>query len=475
MTPEPQLPPPDHLRSAIQTQHPQIADEIEGAIKTLRKLKEIASPDGKAASIPDPSGEGLATIAMTGAFNPLASRSVGGDTQALANTQAEPFCGDEIPVLKASATFGRYQIVRMLGRGAMGAVYLAYDTELHRHVALKTPFLGKSTQTIERFYREARTAAQLRSPYLCPIYDVGKVGDVHYLSMAFIDGVPLTKVMAERRLQTVSEMIAVVSKIARGLQKAHDLGVVHRDLKPDNIMIDPDGEPIVLDFGLARRVNDDVQVTMSGVIVGTPAFMSPEQVDGDPAKIGTATDIYSLGIVFYHMLTGQLPFKGSLTSILNQIGTKQPVKPSLINSAIGEGSALEQACMKMIAKSPRDRFPSMVEVAAVLEALIEKNLDTPAIDISTLGRLKTWSTDVFSSLVRPRMLSKSAGGASSESAPDPNTATLADESVRGASWESAPDPNTATLADKSAGGASWESAPDPNTPTLMIPPQPPPA
>src|SRR4029077_3975845 len=103
------------------------------------------------------------------------------------------------------------------------------------------------------------------------------------------------------------------SKVARGLQKAHDLGIIHRDLKPDNIMIDPDGEPIVLDFGLARRVNEDVQVTMPGVIVGTPSFMSPEQVDGDSAKLGPATDIYSLGIVFYHLLTGKLPFQGSLT------------------------------------------------------------------------------------------------------------------------------------------------------------------
>ena len=116
-------------------------------------------------------------------------------------TQAEPSSGENAPVLQASTTFGRYQIVRMLGRGAMGAVYLAYDTELHRHVAIKTPFLGKSTHTIERFYREARTAAQLRSPHLCPIYDVGKVGDVHFLSMAFIDGVPLSKVMADAQAQ----------------------------------------------------------------------------------------------------------------------------------------------------------------------------------------------------------------------------------------------------------------------------------
>ena len=342
--------------------------------------------------------------------------------------------GDELPVLQASSTFGRYQIVRMLGRGAMGAVYLAYDTELHRHVAIKTPFLGKSSLTIERFYREARTAAQLRSPYLCPIYDVGKVGNLHYLSMAFIDGVPLTKVMAEGRLKTIGEIITIVSKVARGLQKAHELGIIHRDLKPDNIMIDLDGEPIVLDFGLARKVNEEVQVTLPGLILGTPAFMSPEQVDGDPTKVGPSTDIYSLGIVLYHMLTGQLPFKGSLTSILNQIGTKMPMKPSAINQEIGEDSPLEQVCLKMVAKSPKDRFANMAQVAAALEGLIGKDTDIPLTHTSTLGRIKSWSSGIFSSLVRPGIPRRPAGGSSSrtagrsssESAPDPGTPTLID-------------------------------------------------
>ncbi len=426
MTPEPQPSAPDYFHREFQTRHPQIADEIEGAIKTLRKLKEIATPDGKAASIPEPSEDAPATVAMTQALAPLPSRSAEGDTQALAKTEAEPSGGTENPVLRASSTFGRYQIVRMLGRGAMGAVYLAYDTELHRHVAIKTPFLGKSTQTIERFYREARSAAQLRNPYLCPIHDVGKVGDVYYISMAFIEGVPLTKVMAERRLKTINEIITIISKLARGLQKAHELGIVHRDLKPDNIMIDLDGEPIVLDFGLARKRNEDVQVTLPGVIVGTPAFMSPEQVDGDPARVGPASDIYSLGIVFYLMLTGQLPFKGSLTSILNQVGTKMPAKPSAVNSDIVEDSPLEQICMRMVAKSPGDRFASMAEVAAALDALVVKDTEIPVSYTSTLGRLKTWSTGILSGLARSGSSRKHTGGTSSETSVDPNTPTVID-------------------------------------------------
>ena len=216
----------------------------------------------------------------------------------------------------------------------------------------------------------------------------------------------------------------IVSKIARGLHKAHEIGIIHRDLKPDNIMIDLDGEPIVLDFGLARRVDADDQVTAAGVIVGTPSFMSPEQVDGDQSKIGPATDIYSLGIVLYYLLTGQLPFKGSFTSILNQIGSKLPAKPSTFNLQIIEDSPLEQICMKMVAKLPKDRFASMVEVEAALEALIGSGADIPVIRTSRLSRLKSWSTGIFSSIARPGGTRNSGGGTSSESAPDPNTPTV---------------------------------------------------
>ena len=384
------------LQEAIQSQHPGIAEEIEGAIKTLRKLKEITGPGA-----PEPlSAEGgpdqfAATEALTAAPGGVRHAEAG----LIAQTEVEPHAGAELPLLAASTGFGRYQIVRLLGRGAMGAVYLAYDTQLHRHVALKTPLLGKNTQAIQRFYREARAAAQLRNPYLCPIYDVGQIGDVYYLSMAFIDGQPLSRAITEGRLKTAAAIATVTKKVAQGLQKAHEQGIIHRDLKPDNIMIDQDGEPIVMDFGLARRVDEDAQVTMSGVIIGTPAYMSPEQVEGDPGKIGPPTDIYSLGVVFYQMLTGRLPFRGSLTAILRQIGSEPPPRPSTINPGIGEDSPLERICLKMMATATADRYASMAEVVTALEGLSPR-ADVPIVKASALSRIKAWSSGIFSPLLR---------------------------------------------------------------------------
>jgi serine/threonine protein kinase len=298
-----------------------------------------------------------------------------------------------VPTLEAGESFGRYQITRPLGCGAMGAVYLAYDSQLHRYVALKTPFLGRSRDVIERFYREARATSQLRSPQLCPIYDVGEISGIHYLSMAFIEGQPLEQAIAEEKYKDPVDAARLVQKIARGLQKAHEQSVVHRDLKPENIMIDGDGEPIVMDFGLARRLDDDIQHTAPGRLLGTPAYMSPEQVTGDPTQIGPATDIYSLGVVLYKLLTGQIPFQGSLTSVLHQIGSVEPPRPSTTNPALAAESPLELICLKMMAKSPADRFPSMAAVADALNPIIsnEQVVATSQGKPSALKRLWSWA------------------------------------------------------------------------------------
>ena len=276
----------ESLRSGIQAKHPRIADEIQGAIDTLRKLQDIAaSPPPAGGMDPGATTDGTSgMLALPGSAAKQRPGAAAAGDPSRDVTEAGEGETRPTPTLTASESFGRYQIVRLLGRGAMGAVYLAYDSQLQRHVAIKTPFLGNNLQTVERFQREARAAAQLRSPLLCPIYDVGQIGGIYYLSMAFIDGRPLSQGIAGRQLTDERAIAEIVKKVARGLQKAHERGIVHRDLKPDNIMLEQDSEPIVMDFGLARRVDDDVRITTPGRIIGTPAYMSRNRSRATPRR-----------------------------------------------------------------------------------------------------------------------------------------------------------------------------------------------
>ena len=274
--------------------------------------------------------------------------------------------------------FGRYRILRTLGEGAMGAVFLAEDTQLQRQVALKIPKFAGSPDgwLLERFLREARAAATIRHPHICPVFDVGEIGGTHFLTMAFIQGKPLSQIIRSGRQLSERQIASFVRKLALGLAEAHTKGVVHRDLKPANVMVDGKGEPVVTDFGLARRAqrDDGERITHTGAIVGTPAYMSPEQVEADPESVGPASDIYSLGVIFYELLTGQIPFRGSVTSVLAQIVTKAPQKPSEVRPALDP--RLEGICLRMMARAPQERIPTMDEVAATLGGWLR---DTAAI------------------------------------------------------------------------------------------------
>ncbi len=262
----------------------------------------------------------------------------------------------------------------------MGTVYLAEDTQLRRQVALKTPqFTGDSQEELlERFYREARAAATLRHPCICPVYDVGDIDGKHYITMAYIDGKPLSAFVNPAVPQTEQQILIVVGKIAQALQEAHDHGIVHRDLKPANIMIDRRGEPVIMDFGLAQqaRQREDVRLTQTGVILGSPAYMSPEQVEADPAKVGPAADQYGLGVILYELLTGQVPFRGSLASVMGQIVSKEPTPPRQLRS--GLDPRIDAVCLKMLAKNPADRFASLSAVADELATIVRHPPAKPA-------------------------------------------------------------------------------------------------
>lgn len=259
--------------------------------------------------------------------------------------------------------FGRYRVEKQLGRGAMGAVYLAHDTQLDRNVALKTPSLEAKNrrQRIERFQLEARAAARLNHEFICTVYDVGEIDGVSFIAMEFVNGKPLSDFVGqpwpERRA------VLMVRRLALAMEHAHAADVVHRDLKPANIMIDRQKRPKIMDFGLARQVDadeDESRMTKEGAILGTPAYMSPEQVLGD-LDTGPPADIYALGIILFELLTGELPFRGGTTVVLGQIlGAETPRLSSVLPHIDPE---LDAICARAMAKKPEDRYQSMKEFA----------------------------------------------------------------------------------------------------------------
>ncbi|HWE39224.1 MAG TPA: bifunctional serine/threonine-protein kinase/formylglycine-generating enzyme family protein [Isosphaeraceae bacterium] len=271
--------------------------------------------------------------------------------------------------------FGRYTILARLGGGGMGSVYLAEDTILGRKVALKVAHLGDgdTTAIVERFRREARAAAGLNHPNLCHVYDFGEIDGVHFLSMAYIEGDSLAELIHWRRGITPRSAVEIVRTLALALAEAHARGVIHRDLKPSNVMMRDLGsrrEPVIVDFGLARRDDPtERRLTRTGQVFGTPHYMPPEQVRGEPQSMGPACDIYALGVILYELLTGRTPFDGpNAVAIMAQILTQDPSPPSML--VPGLDPRLELLCLSAIARDPRSRPASMSEFAATLDTIV---------------------------------------------------------------------------------------------------------
>ena len=266
--------------------------------------------------------------------------------------------------------FGRFRIERLLGRGAMGEVYWAWDTQLDRPVALKVPRFSadEGDELALRLLREAKAAANLNHANICRVYDSGVEAGTYFIAMEFIEGRTLSAYIAPGHFTSERRCVDLIRKLASALAEAHGKGVIHRDLKPGNILVNERGEPILTDFGLARRADaaHDVRVTQTGMLIGSPAYMSPEQADGETNRIGPWSDIYSLGVVLFEMLTGQLPFQGSMVVILSQVMLKEPPLPSSLRP--GLDPRLDVICRKMMAKRPQDRFASMIEVEKELAA-----------------------------------------------------------------------------------------------------------
>lgn len=281
--------------------------------------------------------------------------------------------------------FGHYRIIRRLGRGGMGTVYQAFDTKLRRQVALKIPHLmsDASTEIIGRFYREARAAATFEHPNLCPVYTVGQIDGIHFLSMPFLNGRPLSEYLNGGRELPQRPVAALVRTLALALADAHARGVIHRDLKPSNIMVVERREPVIVDFGLSLRVGDradsgvvgdssesEARLTRVGSVLGTPAYMAPEQVSGDLDAIDEKCDIYSLGVILYELLTGQVPFEGPTSVVLALTQVADP--PALTQLRPNLDPPLESICQRAMAKRVEDRYATILEFANDLDQYLHE-------------------------------------------------------------------------------------------------------
>lgn len=279
---------------------------------------------------------------------------------------------------------GRFRLLRPLGAGSAGTVFLSVDDELERRVAVKV-FHPEDSREAERFLREARNAADLRHPGLVPLYEASQAAGTCYLVYEFIDGPNLAQYLAETRPEPrqAAEWVAL---IADALDCAHRAGVVHRDVKPSNVLLDGD-RPRLTDFGLARRSGADPTLTAEGQVLGSPAYMSPEQASGQAHWVDGRSDIYSLGVVLYHLLTGRVPFTGSAARVFAQIMQEEPLRPRCLAAHVP--CDLETVCLKAMAKEPAARYATAADLAADLRRFLAGQ-PVQARPVGPVGQFRRW-------------------------------------------------------------------------------------
>jgi serine/threonine-protein kinase len=287
------------------------------------------------------------------------------------------------------SVFGSYELLEEIGRGGMGVVYKARQRTLNRIVALKLILTGAraTAAEIKRFRTEATAAATLQHPNVVAIHEVGEHEGQNYFSMDYIEGKSLAEVI--RRTPLPGEQAArYVKTVAQAIHYAHGRGILHRDLKPHNVLIDGTGEPRITDFGLARHIESDSDLTVSGAVLGTPSYMPPEQAGGKRKEIGPASDVYSLGAILYDALTGRPPFRADTPAdTLYQVVNEEPAPPRLLNPKVPRD--LDTICLKCLAKAPAQRYASADDLADDLGRFLRQE-PIQARPVGPLSRLWRW-------------------------------------------------------------------------------------